>query len=587
MNNTRAKKIIITPVSQRTVMTPGKSTMMGPGALLGTTTHAEVFSVLEGKKRDEVVKVVSREEVSLGMIDPVTGRSLLHKLLTTITNGDRVVLAKLDTAVSTTMEDQDQEDFSVVVDHRYLVDEDPRNLTLVRDLLDLPRKISTKVLNHPVIKTFIEKRWMRTRWTFLISFFLYLSFVILFTSFLVLMYQRQAVKDQIRIPVKLPKKCDRLLPIESSDDSSEASKPLENRIGLLDPESEGFDVSQGSELTTRRGKFKFNSEEEESEFRQEFDLQLEVIKVRRNKTKLSRARKKLQLFSGCSSRRNWWDPSLCSVEILLLVSIFLLIVQEFWQLLAIGRQYFLELENWFELLIISFAISTMSLKTELDTLKIVAAVGICLAWIELIFLFGRYPFLGGMFSIMYYSITKRIIKTALAFFILICAFAFAFFIIHFGNDSESFDNVGRSFLKIFVMVLGEFEFDDLWESAQSSSSMNTFFTMLLLVFLVIFGSVTMVNLIVAIIISDIDWLHTVSRDQALLNQAHHAVQISSLLSLLRCLSNRVRDPQTPRAPVSLQMEICVHSVCSCGRTRPSSAIRESLKAILDSRRRGV
>ena len=71
---------------------------------------------------------------------------------------------------------------------------------------------------------------------------------------------------------------------------------------------------------------------------------------------------------------------------------------------------------------------------------------------------------------MYYSITKRIVKTALGFFILISAFTFAFFIIHYGNETESFDNIGRSFLKIFVMVLGEFEFDDLWINSESSGS---------------------------------------------------------------------------------------------------------------------
>ena len=123
---------------------------------------------------------------------------------------------------------------------------------------------------------------------------------------------------------------------------------------------------------------------------------------------------------------------------------------------------------------------------------------------------------------MYYSITKRIVKTALGFVILVCAFAFAFFIIHFGNETESFDNVGRSFLKIFVMVLGEFEFDDLWSNSESSSSnLSRLFTMILLIGLIILGSMIMVNLIVAIIISDIEWLNKISKEQALLNQVRN------------------------------------------------------------------
>lgn len=38
------------------------------------------------------------------------------------------------------------------------------------------------------------------------------------------------------------------------------------------------------------------------------------------------------------------------------------------------------------------------------------------------------------------------------------------FIIHFGNENESFDNVGK-FHQDFVMILGEYEFDDFYESA--------------------------------------------------------------------------------------------------------------------------
>ena len=132
---------------------------------------------------------------------------------------------------------------------------------------------------------------------------------------------------------------------------------------------------------------------------------------------------------------------------------------------------------------------------------------------------------------MYYSITKRIVKTALGFVILVCAFTFAFFIIHFGNESESFDNIGRSFLKIFVMVLGEFEFDDLWSNSETSSSkLSRIVTMILLVGLIILGSMIMVNLIVAIIISDIEWLNKIAKEQALLNQ----VLFKNIFSLHHC-----------------------------------------------------
>lgn len=168
------------------------------------------------------------------------------------------------------------------------------------------------------------------------------------------------------------------------------------------------------------------------------------------------------------------------------------------------------------------AISTLGLKHDanVDTLKIVAALAICLAWIQLIFLFSRYPFLGGKFSIMYYSITKRIIKAAIGFLILLCAFTFSFYIIHFNQETESFETLFRSFIKVFVMTLGEFEFDDLWENShqEGTEGYSQHFTMVLLVGLIIFGTISMVNLIIAIIITDIQGLQTVTKQQVLLHQ---------------------------------------------------------------------
>ena len=309
-------------------------------------------------------------------------------MLTTITNGDKVVVDKLDSCISASSEDIDDDEYGIIVDHKYLVDEDPRSMVVIKDLLHLPHEIATKVLSHPVITTFIKKRWLRTRWTFLISFTLYLIFVLLFSSFLWLMYERYGENDKIRIPVKLPTRCEPLQPIQTK----RTEKEIQNRMLDFDPNMEAIDVSTNG-LATRGGKFK-DKDDEDVEGHGNFVFQLEVVKQRRNRTKLSRVRKKFSLFSGCRTRKAFYDIDLCLVEILLVMSIVALVIQEFWQCLALGRQYFMELENWFELLILSLAITTLSLKAELDSLQVVAAVGICLSWIELIFLFGRYPFLG-------------------------------------------------------------------------------------------------------------------------------------------------------------------------------------------------
>ena len=91
----------------------------GKGSLLQARTHTEVFGILEKGSRKEVKSVLEEKDVSLGMIDPTSGRSLLYKILSNITNGDKLVLGKLDSCVSTTSEDPDDEDWAVTVSHRF------------------------------------------------------------------------------------------------------------------------------------------------------------------------------------------------------------------------------------------------------------------------------------------------------------------------------------------------------------------------------------------------------------------------------------------------------------------------------------
>ena len=100
----------------------------------------------------------------------------------------------------------------------------------------------------------------------------------------------------------------------------------------------------------------------------------------------------------------------------------------------------------------------------------------------------------------------------------------------------------KSFVKSFVMVLGEFgknifcfyflslsllcfflEFDDLWSSSKSSNSkLSQMFTMLLLIGVILLGTIIMINLIVAIIITDIERLNRISKQQVLRNQVRGA-----------------------------------------------------------------
>ena len=47
-------------------------------------SHSEIFNIVGEGKRKQIVASVQSPDISLGMVDPVTGRSLLYKLLTQV-----------------------------------------------------------------------------------------------------------------------------------------------------------------------------------------------------------------------------------------------------------------------------------------------------------------------------------------------------------------------------------------------------------------------------------------------------------------------------------------------------------------------
>ena len=58
------------------------------------------------------------------------------------------------------------------------------------------------------------------------------------------------------------------------------------------------------------------------------------------------------------------------------------------------------------------------------------------------------------------------------------------------------------------MLLGEFEYDTLETGFRSEDGTSKFFTLVLLVALIIFGSITMLNLFVGVVVSDIGALQS-------------------------------------------------------------------------------
>ena len=57
------------------------------------------------------------------------------------------------------------------------------------------------------------------------------------------------------------------------------------------------------------------------------------------------------------------------------------------------------------------------------------------------------------------------------------------------------------------MVLGEFGYSDIDDSFPEDDWISKVFTMVLLMFMIFFGSVAMINLFVGVVVSDVNQLH--------------------------------------------------------------------------------
>jgi hypothetical protein len=117
--------------------------------------------------------------------------------------------------------------------------------------------------------------------------------------------------------------------------------------------------------------------------------------------------------------------------------------------------------------------------------------------------------------------------------VLIIGFAFGFFIIHHRKSSDNFENPWKAVAKTLTMVLGEFDFNDLYD-AHGNDTYSRTFTMFLLIGLAIMGSLVLVNLLVALIVSDIGELQKNAEFQKLINKAQHIVYVESVITYLFC-----------------------------------------------------
>ena len=453
----------------------------------GEVDPDKVFRTVDSGNRQEIEALVLNPSVSLGLVDPVDGITLVYDLLTKVINGEKIVMKKLDACVSSTVEDVDLETFAIKIDHKNLVDDDPRSLKVLRDLLTFNRNFTLPIFQHPVIITFIERRWPK-RWFYMTSF-IYLMFVISFTLFSVAMFAPY-------------------------DDHPYSSGQY---LGLV---CEDY--------------------QDDPDFLQDCVTGIST-----------RAQMKIGLNKIFRS-----DLELCVLSLTYFLCLIVLMLIEFLQSYSLGIEYFREAENWFELIIYILAIACFFSTSAGPVLSMMASITTCLMWIQLIFLYGRFPSNGGMFSLLYYASAQRVLMIAVGLGILSISFGLAFYVLeyNFVSDEQAQEkSLLKSLVHSFVMIMGGYDFDFLWQASSEAQNFSEetkyipvrLITMVLLITLIMFGTLILMNLIVAFIITDMGYLMEVTKLIALRNQVLFSLTINFSL-VFTCIDCRLIMQCRPR-----------------------------------------
>jgi len=478
----------------------------------------EVFGVFKDGNREKIRETILDPRLSLALKCPEFGVSLASKLLTQVTNGDKIVLEKLDQCITTTHDDPNHKDHGVRIDYRYLVDDDSRNFFLLKDILEVPRSATIDIMDHPVITTFITRRWPRLM--FLSMALVYLLFVLTFTAYLLFTFSKT----------------------DSSLGFGKACTDNEWNICLRTLEKVGLnkkDLNQTTDCT--------------------------------------RACLSLTPFKACSDS----DPWMCASEIFLVLSLVVLLAQEIWQAIALRADYFREAENFFEWFIILLSFIVFFFLKESEMLSVISSITVLLAWIQLIFILGRLPSYMGEFSVMYYASVKKVLMISLGFVCMIVAFGLAFFFLHFeftkGKGGTIFTTLSKALITSFVWFMGGVDLDSLWAESEvgglGGGEVGAI-AMVLLCAMMLFGTLIMFNLIVATIITDMDWLKEEAKDTNLRNQASNAVQAGVATKPFHRGKSWEKE--------KLQLWVCLHSVCgSCGKENVTNDEKSRILDIIE------
>ncbi|XP_031338155.1 transient receptor potential channel pyrexia-like [Photinus pyralis] len=186
-----------------------------------------------------------------------------------------------------------------------------------------------------------------------------------------------------------------------------------------------------------------------------------------------------------------------------------------------------------------------------------ASVAVLLSWSELMLLIGRSPSYG-YYALMFAAVLQNILKVLLTFVCLVIGFALSFSIQFYGF--EEFTNPWHSVVKTTVMMMGEFEYTDLFKGREEEQQSRLRLTSrIVFMCFIILASIVLMNLMVGVAVSDIQGLQEEGHGRRLEKQAEFIRQFEKVISVKvvdsKWFPNIIRRYLRRRGCIHLQLMI--------------------------------
>ncbi|GAB6022301.1 hypothetical protein CHUAL_006422 [Chamberlinius hualienensis] len=138
-----------------------------------------------------------------------------------------------------------------------------------------------------------------------------------------------------------------------------------------------------------------------------------------------------------------------------------------------------------------------------------AATAIFIAWLNFLLYLQRFDRVG-IYVVMFLEILQTLVKALLIFSILFIAFGLSFFVLMSRGHHLGFSNVPMSLIRVFNMMLGEFDVMGTFIQPYFNASITATtlpypnFTMGFLIIFMVFMPILLVNLLIGLAVGDIE-----------------------------------------------------------------------------------